>query len=237
MKITDARATAPPVKPQRIRKPPRKNAIVLAAAEKAFVKYGFGGTSVDAIAELAGVSKRTVYSNFATKQALYAQVIRKRSDEVVSHELEDDSDDADPTATLLKASVALLQKVYSPDEIALFQTVVADSRQFPEEGKILFNGPVMRSHVAFAGYFRKLVRKGVLRQMDLELAAAQFVALLKSNMHMRLMLSQPTDTTRKKLEEVSRSAIRLFLYGALKSGYSESAAAVMHRGTRSRKRS
>jgi TetR/AcrR family transcriptional repressor of mexJK operon len=220
MKDTVSSKAAAP-KPAKRRQHARKDDVVLAAAEQAFVKFGYAGTSIDAVAELAGVSKRTVYSNFETKQTLYAEVIKKRCADVRPG-LDPKVDDADPEETLLKASVAFLEAIYAPEQIALYQTVVADSRQFPDAGKMMFDGPVMRSQHVFDDYFRKQVDKGLMQFPNIELAAAQFVALLKGNMHMSLMLNQPTSVSRRKLEEISRSAIHLFLYGALERGPSPS---------------
>lgn len=213
MKDPQSAQTAPSKPPKR-RHYARKNDIVLAAAEHAFVEYGYAGTSVDSIAELAGVSKRTVYSNFSTKQVLYAEVIKKRCAGVVPG-LDPKGTDADPEETLLKASVAFLEALYAPEQIALYQTVVADSRQFPNAGKIMFDGPVMRSQHVFDEYFREQAHRGHMRFPNIDLAAAQFVALLKTNVHMSLMLNQPTPVSRRKLEEISRASIHLFLYGAL----------------------
>jgi TetR/AcrR family transcriptional repressor of mexJK operon len=221
----------PSVKPQKRRQHARKGDIVLAAAEHAFVEFGYAGTSVDAIAEAAGVSKRTVYSNFTTKEALYAEVIKKRC-AGVAPEIDPNAADEDPEETLLKASVAFLEAIYTPEQIALYQTIVADSRQFPDVGKMMFDGPVMRSQHMFDIYFRKQANKGLMRFPNLELAGAQFVALLKTNMHMRLMLNQPTPVSHKKLEEIARSSIHLFLHGALERGSPSDKSAKAARKTR-----
>jgi TetR/AcrR family transcriptional repressor of mexJK operon len=211
---TNASSSTPSPKPAKRQKWARKDEIVLAAAERAFVQFGYAGTSVDAIAEMAGVSKRTVYSNFTTKQALYAEVIKRRCAGVIPG-IDPDMTDADPEDTLLKVSVAFLEALYAPEQIALYQTVVADSRQFPDAGKMMFEGPVMRSQHVFEEYFRKQAQKKLMHFADVDLAAAQFVALLKTNMHMRLMLNQPTTLSHRQLEEIARSSIHLFLYGAL----------------------
>lgn len=212
---TGIAASAP--KQKKRRAPPRKNDVVLAAAEQAFVEYGYAGISVDAIAEKAGVSKRTVYSNFATKQALYAEVIKKLCGEVVPPAIDSKLMNADPEHTLLAISTAFLEALYRPSQVALYQTVVADSRQFPDAGKMMFEGPIMRTQHVFDEYFRYQEKMGRMRFPDIDLAGAQFVALLKSNMHMSLMFSQPTSVSRRRLEEVARASIHLFLHGALKS--------------------
>jgi TetR/AcrR family transcriptional repressor of mexJK operon len=215
MKTTSSAAPAP--KTHKRRTPPRKNEIVLAAAERAFTEYGYAGISVDAIAEKAGVSKRTVYSNFATKQVLYAEVIKKMCAEVVPPAIDQKMMNADPEQTLLTVSLAFLEALYQPSQIAFYQTVVADSRQFQDAGKMLFDGPVMRTQKVFDDYFRKQAQLGLMQFTNIELAGAQFVALLKINMHMSLMLNQPTSVSHRKLEEIAKASIHLFLFGALKT--------------------
>src|SRR3954454_24926319 len=53
----------------------RSGAAVLEAATTLFLRNGYGATSMDDIAETAGVSKRTVYNNFTDKEALFREVV------------------------------------------------------------------------------------------------------------------------------------------------------------------
>ena len=53
----------------------RKRQAVLEAARTAFRENGVDGTSMDALAARAGVSKRTVYHHFPSKQALVRQLM------------------------------------------------------------------------------------------------------------------------------------------------------------------
>ena len=52
-----------------------KRQSILEAANSAFREFGVKATSMDKIAELAQVSKRTVYNHFATKEALVMQLV------------------------------------------------------------------------------------------------------------------------------------------------------------------
>src|SRR5579864_7255427 len=63
--------------------PPRRRAarlasapVILEAATSLFLHNGYLGTSVDDIAALAHVSKQTVYTHFADKEQLFAELIR-----------------------------------------------------------------------------------------------------------------------------------------------------------------
>lgn len=49
---------------------------ILAAAEKLFVESGFDAVSMNAVAELAGVSKANVFHHFNSKNTLYLAVMR-----------------------------------------------------------------------------------------------------------------------------------------------------------------
>ena len=48
----------------------RKRCAILEAAAEEFQANGFEGTSMDRVAERAGVSKRTIYNHFENKEAL-----------------------------------------------------------------------------------------------------------------------------------------------------------------------
>ncbi len=58
-----------------------KRDAILDAATSAFRDEGYETTSMDRIAELAQVSKRTVYNHFGSKEALFLAVV----DQLVSH--------------------------------------------------------------------------------------------------------------------------------------------------------
>lgn len=53
----------------------RKRAAILAAAVAEFRSFGFAATSMDRIAATAGVSKRTVYNHFASKDELFTAIL------------------------------------------------------------------------------------------------------------------------------------------------------------------
>lgn len=55
----------------------QKHEDILAGAKQAFLLYGVGNTSMDKIAELARVSKRTVYNHFASKEILVTRIVKE----------------------------------------------------------------------------------------------------------------------------------------------------------------
>jgi len=66
---------------------------ILAAAEKLFAEAGFDAVSMNAVAELAGVSKANIFHHFSSKNALYLAAMRdacRRSSPLMDN-LENDS--------------------------------------------------------------------------------------------------------------------------------------------------
>src|SRR5919199_556696 len=62
---------------ERLRDPERTREAILAAAEDRFARLGFEGTSLQQIAEAAGVARSTPAYFFGTKQELYDAVLAR----------------------------------------------------------------------------------------------------------------------------------------------------------------
>jgi AcrR family transcriptional regulator len=63
------------------RRPPNEaRANILAAAERLFYNEGIGAVGVDAVAQAAGVTKRTLYYHFASKEELIAAYLDARDE-------------------------------------------------------------------------------------------------------------------------------------------------------------
>jgi len=63
----------------------QKRQTILEGAVKVFTKYGYEASSMDHIAEVAGVSKRTVYNHFPSKEILFQAIVGdflKQRDEI-----------------------------------------------------------------------------------------------------------------------------------------------------------
>jgi TetR/AcrR family transcriptional regulator, mexJK operon transcriptional repressor len=194
----------------------RKADVVLEAAEKAFLQNGFAATSMDAIAEQAGVSKRTVYSNFGSKQELFEAVVKRRCASVIPNQPgEEDFETSDPEALLIGLATDFLTNIFADHQVELYRMIVADSRQFPEIGKLMFEGPILESQSIFEEFIRRQADAGRFAISDPQMAAAQLVSMLKTNVQMRLLFNQSANTSPRAIAASAAASIRLFLHGAL----------------------
>jgi AcrR family transcriptional regulator len=71
------------VTPPDVSVPPRKSAreLLLAAAARLFYAQGVGATGIDAITAAAGVAKKSLYNNFASKADLVGAYLEARHEE------------------------------------------------------------------------------------------------------------------------------------------------------------
>ncbi len=72
-----------------------RRAQLIAAAATAFLDGGYDGTSMEAVAEVAGVTRLIVYRNFASKEELYRAVLAAVTDRLAA-EFNDHSDETGP---------------------------------------------------------------------------------------------------------------------------------------------
>jgi AcrR family transcriptional regulator len=72
-------ASAPPSRLTRAEQQARTRAALIEAAAEVFLERGFRGTSVEAITARAGYSRGAFYSNFESKEQLFAELLQERA--------------------------------------------------------------------------------------------------------------------------------------------------------------
>ena len=99
-----------------------KRAAVLEAAAKVFLDGGYLGASMDQIAELAGVSKQTVYAYFSNKETLFiamASALSNQASDRVHNHVAEFTDGGDLEAYLVDYAVRQLEIVLTPRNLAV----------------------------------------------------------------------------------------------------------------------
>ena len=162
----------------------RSRAAVVEAATTLFLQKGYAGTTMEDIATLAGITKRTVYNNYTDKETLFTQIVADVlafADEYVvglRAELSADSAVADVRATLHGLGRRLAIAIVRPEVVALRRLLVGEARAFPKLGAEYFDRAPGQVIEVLASGFRHLVQAGVLRATDTRRAAEQFAYLI-----------------------------------------------------------
>ena len=184
-----------------------RQAIVTAAA-RLFLERGFGAVSMDELAQAAGVARRTLYNQFASKEEIFREMLLK-----VSRQLEDAFPPGVETQGGVEDVLRLVARMIlelhkNPEYLGFFRMVVADSRQFPwiaEEFAAVMDPQTER----FARYLDHLTVMGVLTCRNTTLAAHQFMGVLNEFALWPWMLGR--QSLEAPTEEVVDGAVEMFL--------------------------
>jgi AcrR family transcriptional regulator len=179
----------------------RKRAAIVAAALNAFLDAGYAGASVNHIADSAGVSIKTLYRHFETKDELFAAVMHAACGDLAGEHSTDDGGAAPvwystpPAEALPAAGAEYLRNALSADQLALYRVVTRDGHQFPELAKRYHDETTGRRDATFAGYLDLWAARAGWTVHDKQAAAQVFAALLKANIFDQALLglSQPSE--------------------------------------------
>lgn len=164
-----------------------KRAAILEAAKRLFPQHGFEGTSMDAVAAEAGVSKLTVYSHFGGKESLFIETVRCKCGDLLPAKLFEVDVKAPVRGQLLGVARAFFGLMMSDQALGMHRTLVASSQQSPKLAKLFWEAGPMQTQAALATMLQKEVDARQLDIADAHLAATQFLALLKGEHHARML--------------------------------------------------
>src|ERR1700761_5483404 len=180
----------PQAKPQGPGRPKdmEKRAAILEAAKALFIRNAFAGTSMDAVAAEAGVSKLTVSSHFGDKDNLFREVIRARIQDLVPEDIFRYEPQADVREMLLKIALHHAHLECDVQNVGTFRAILSDCRQGnPRYGKLLWEEGPERTYGLMKQLLQQAVDAGQLDIPDVGSAAGQFLSLVKGEMLMRRM--------------------------------------------------
>jgi AcrR family transcriptional regulator len=192
----------------------RKRQAILDAATEVFLRDGYLGTNMDEIAALSEVSKQTVYKRFASKEALFIEIVSSmttRAGDSVHTEIEL-QEGGDLSAYLQDYAFRQLSVVLTPRVMQLRRLVIGEVGRFPELAKVLYERGPMRAIGALAAAFERLAARGLLAIDDPMVAAAQFNWLIMSApLNQAMLLGDGAIPKPAELRRHAAEGVRLFL--------------------------
>jgi TetR/AcrR family transcriptional repressor of mexJK operon len=161
-----------------------KRASIRESAARLFLDEGFERTSMDSIANSAGVSKQTVYSHFENKDELFKSCIEGK---IRQYELRPDSDRHITLEGGLKSVAdSYLRLLADPDVISMHRLVIAETPTQPAVARLFYaSGPQLTIH-RLAGFLER--HAAVLDIDDYPRAAGSFMAMVADQYLTRLVL-------------------------------------------------
>ncbi len=169
----------------------QKRTSVVAAARRSFLDGGYSQTSMDAIAELAGVSVKTIYRHFENKDELFGAVMQAVcQDNGVSSEEQNAAslalrypwfDDASVQG-LTAGGKEYLSHVLSEEQLSLYRVVTRDAHRFPELGRRYQKEVVSARTEIFVKYIDHCARTNKWKVKNPRNAGNVFEALLRAGL-------------------------------------------------------
>ncbi|MCW1244430.1 TetR/AcrR family transcriptional regulator [Pseudomonas sp. SAICEU22] len=194
--------------PQRLTE--RKREAILQAAIAEFRSSGFEVTSMDRIAATAGVSKRTVYNHFPSKEELFAEILNRLWNSITA-ELDMPYRSQAPLReqlqTLLQAKLHLLA---DENFLDLARIAIAATIHSPERAQDMVSRMGQREE-GLTTWIRQAQVDGRLKPVEPAFAAQQMHGLLKTFAFWpQVSMGQPS-LTQEEQTRVIESTLDMFL--------------------------
>jgi TetR/AcrR family transcriptional regulator, regulator of autoinduction and epiphytic fitness len=188
----------------------RKRAAVIDAAIQEFLAAGFDATSMDRVAARAGVSKRTVYNHFPSKEALFAAILRQLWDSSDAEEAPAYSPRHPLRGQLLQLLLKKLSLLNDEAFLSLARVAIAAGIHSPERARDMVARMGEREEDLTA-WIRAAAADGRLKTSDPMFASQQLQGLVKAFAFWpQVTMGQPPLSVDEQ-RQVAESAADMFL--------------------------
>ena len=188
----------------------RKRAAILEAASAEFRQAGYDATSMDRVAASAGVSKRTVYNHFPSKDVLFAQILQQLMERGVASPELAYRPDRPLRPQLFELVQQKLQLLHDEDFIDLVRVAVAAAIPSPERAQEMF-ARVGDKEEGLTVWIRAAAADGRLKTQDPLFASMLLQGMIKGFAFWpQITLGQPVLTPAQRAQ-VAETATDMFL--------------------------
>jgi AcrR family transcriptional regulator len=190
-----------------------RRAAILAAAAEVFFEQGYAASSIDAIIERIGGSKRNIYSEFGSKEGVFTALVSEIADDALAVLSVEGFAGRDLRETLLDFGRRLFELYMSPALMGVYRSIMAEALRFPELAKAFYDKGPGRASDRLAEVLEEAKARGEIELDDCHSAADHFVGMLRDNLHLRVMLGLRPPPSPAEAEAAVTSAVNIFLNG------------------------
>jgi AcrR family transcriptional regulator len=191
-----------------------RSQLIICAAREAFLEKGYDGVSMDEVANRAGVAKQTVYARYASKDALFLAVVESLQGRMLSALCAAGS--LPIRDRLQQIGRELLELVLDPSSLSLSRIALGASYRFPTLGHSVYGARINKLHAVLADILEHAAKDGSLSVDDPKVAAEQFLALVRGELHLHCLYDPSFRPARAKIERQIKAGVDCFMarYGA-----------------------
>jgi AcrR family transcriptional regulator len=193
--------------------PDDRRAAILQAAATVFFEQGYAATSVDAIIDRVGGSKRTIYSEFGSKEGLFTALVSEGADNALSALAVEEVVGRNLRETLFEFAHKLVEVYMSPMMIGVYRAIMAEAFRFPDLAKAFYERGPGRAALRLAEVLEEARERGEIEIADCAMAADHFAGMLRDNIHLQVVLGLRPPLTPEEMRGLASSIVVIFLDG------------------------
>jgi len=188
-----------------------KRAAIVEAATELFVGRRFDIVTMEDIATKAGVSKMTVYSHFADKDALFETVVSGISDRMMCGLAQSDSEQMPLPERLTTIGAAFLTVIIGVHVAGMARSLPAASREDRALRARFYDAGPGRTAAALTEIVRQAAERNELIVDCPKLAAEDLVSLWEGGLPARIIFGLVEPASQAEIEKRARRGTEVFL--------------------------
>lgn len=182
---------------------------LLDAALQCFAANGYSGTTMDQVAEAAGLTKPTLYQYFPSKEALFARMMLEKRDAMLQAFAAPDG--GEMVERLHSFAWRYADTVMQPMMLSLARLILAEVQRFPEIGRAYQAAGPDQLLQALKAFLESQRAAGRLRFGDAELAAEDLWGLILSAPRTQALYRPDLTLSRTALARYVSNGLQVFL--------------------------
>ena len=194
----------------------QRQEMLLKVAMEVFLEKGFEAANLDDIIRRAGGSRRNIYTQFGGKDGLFKALVVQIASQALNPLPVYTNQKDSLQANLSGFASRLLSILFSSAALALYRLAFSEGTRFPELTRAFFSSAPASAAACLAGLLEAAKKKGEIECSDCQMAASQFIGMLRDNLHLEVLLRLRDAPSEQEREELARSAVRIFLDGLRK---------------------
>jgi AcrR family transcriptional regulator len=188
-----------------------KRQAILEAASAVFAEAGYERASMAEISTRIGGSKATLYGYFASKEALFAAVVKDAGERRLQPVFDDLlTSDGDLAVNLRRFGEKYVAFLAQEDLLAVHRMVMAEAGH-SDVGRRFWQAGPAHGNALIAGWLAAGMANGRIRAADPGSAAEHLLAMLTSEVVPRSLFGMREAATRQRIRAAVGRAVQAFL--------------------------
>lgn len=177
----------------------------MSAAHGLFAMKGYSQVSMDDIAKAAGVSKRTVYAYYKTKDDLFSAFLESYCETLHLTFEEQLDQDANLSECLYGFARTFLSCLLTQERIDFYRILLSESVPLPHIGaKFLETGPNHCARILAQFFIDYSLKKNTPLPASAEALANSFIGAAITKIHLRLSLTNSPPPSESEIHDLAK---------------------------------